>query len=139
MRNLIMLGCVLLLVGCGLKFPQTKSSELKEEQAEIVSMTYVPHRSSTDISPGISMSGDFVMSINSVSFPEVWAVGFRCEGHNKTFILDNKELYQHARIGDRVILKYVDEIRYFKEIPNSEEVIDQHTKQIIFKSGMVNR
>jgi hypothetical protein len=141
MKIIIILAFVVLsLIGCDLKFPQYKYSPVKEEQAEIVSMTYVPYRSSTNVSPGISLgTGDLTMSISSTSFPEVWAVGFRCNDHHKTFILDNKEIFNYAKIGDTVTLRYVHKIKYYKEYPGSEEVIDQHTKQIIFKTGVINR
>jgi hypothetical protein len=139
MKKILLLVLVVLLVGCGIKFPSTKYSEIQEEGAEIITMSYVPHRSSSTCGVGMTSGGNMAVTMGSVSFPEVFSVTIRCDKHNKTFTFDSKETFNKVKIGDRVILKYVDEISYYKEIPYSEEVVGQHTKQIICGEKIINR
>lgn len=132
--RLISLLLLLFVIGCE-EMPGTKYSGIKEETATIISMNYMPSRSA--VSPGVGMTteGDMTFSVHSTTFPEVWVVVLRCSEHNQTFALQSKDLFNRVKIGDIVTLKYVDEIRYYpydKHNKYAEEVIDHHTKQIVF-------
>jgi len=131
MKKVLLILCLALLVGCG-PFPKKKLSEVKTETAEIISMNYVPSRSGSDVNVGITFEGDLAITPTSYHFPEVWAVTFRCSEHGQTFALEGKEIFNKAKVGQIVTLNYVDEIQYYEEIPDSEEVVDHHTVKIIF-------
>ena len=125
----------MLLFGCD-SISAIKLSELKEENAEVITMNYIPSRSSSSVSPGISMDGDLVLSMSSTSFPEVYTVTLRCLNHVETFTLQSKELFNRVKIGDGVILKYVDKIKYYpydKDKKYPKPVVGHRTMQIICK------
>ncbi len=135
MKTIIL--CLLLIIsGCDY-LPSYKTSGIKEEIAEVISLTYIPHRSSSSVSPVMTMDGDLAMSISSSSFPEEWIIVLKCFGHEDTFAISNKKFFNKVKVGDIVTLRYVDKIRYYtkdKQITN-EEIIDHHTKEIVFKDN----
>lgn len=147
-KTILILMLVFGLLGCdGMITTKNRYSELKEETAEIIAMNYVPSRSDTQLNPGMTMNGDFVISLSSTSFPEVYAVTLRCSDHNKTFAFDNEEIFNKVKIGETIILRYVDVIQesyiYQKGklimVRNSTIIIDQHTKQIIIDKNIINK
>ena len=137
MKTLIIIFMLFVITGCEDSNRQIKESELKTETAEVITMTYVPYRSSASISPGFNMagSGGLVMSISRSSFPEVYATCLRCSEHKKTFCLDGKNLFNNVKIGDILILEYVDEIEFIQGETGTERIIDQHTKRIQFPNN----
>lgn len=149
MRYLLIILLALMLVGCD-EIPRQKLSDIKEETAEVIAMTYMPQRSSTTLSPGINMDGDLILTTSSHTYPEIYSVTMRCSEHQKTFTLESKILFNKVKQGDIVTLRYVDVIRYYVKTHRSknsngryskkrwteivsEEIIDQHTRQILLK------
>jgi len=131
-KVLLFLVCVC-LSGCIV----TKESELKQEEAEVIQLSYIPRVTSniSGVAPGISSSGNMTMSFvsgTSVS-PEVFAVVLRCSEHQKTFALKSKEMYERVKPGDKITLKYVDIIQYDnKDSSVQPKVIDYVTKGFIY-------
>lgn len=146
MKKIIFIFLLMFIFGCD-QIPYYKNSELKEETAEVIAMNYIPSRSDTSISPGMDSDGDLVFSLSSHHYPEEWIVTLRCSEHNKTFSFRSKEIFERVKVGDNLTLKYVDEIRYNKKTWRdkyskqvhsqilNEELVDCHTKQIIFKDN----
>jgi hypothetical protein len=130
---LIMTGCI-----------KTKQSELKEEYAEVIQLSYLPSQrySGSGVTPVFNMSGQGGMGIGistiSGTTKEVWAVVLRCEKHNKTFSIEKKELYQSVKVGDKILLYYVDIIRYDKDLPGSEQVIDYKTISFLINKQYID-
>jgi len=129
MKHILLMIFSLMLIGC----EQTKFSDLKEEKAEVIQLSYIP--STTSSVSGLSMdmtgSGGIGIVYGSSTTSEVWVVVFRCD-HKKTFAFKGKEIYDRCKVGEIVTLKYVEEIRFDPKKFNSEKVVDYHTKQIIF-------
>lgn len=149
MKYILIIILALVLVGCD-EIPRFKESEIKEETAEVITMSYVPERSTTTMSPGIDMDGDLVLTMSSHTYPEIYAVTMRCSEHNDTFTLQSKILFKKVKQGDIVTLRYIDAIRYYVKTHRSknsdgryvgkpwksiesEEIVGHHTKQILFK------
>lgn len=126
---LLVIGCFWL---CGCK--KTRESELKTETAEVIQLSYVPSQSvhTSGVAPVVGGNGGIAIVSGTSNSDEVWAVVFRCSTHGKTFALRSKDIYNRVKVGQIVTLKYVDVIRYDPKVPNSDEVIDHHTKQIIY-------
>lgn len=138
MNKLILVLC-LLLTGCDFEFPENKPSELKQEGAEIIQLSYLPSQSYSGTGIGMSMSGSMVVTANGGSTEEKWGVVIRCDQHHKTFALDSKSIYQNVKAGDKVILDYYEE-RYYpkpKTEPNTFDVRDYHTVKITFNNGTI--
>lgn len=121
----------------------TTYSDLKDEGGEVVNLVYAPQWTSSDITlvPIFDMDGDvsFIMVPVSNLHPEVYGVEFRCDDHGKTFTIKSKRFHDCLKVGDKVTLRYVDEIQYRKKTPNDVKVVDQHTKQIVFNDQSIGR
>lgn len=131
----IILTFLLCLAGC----LETKYTEVKEETAEVLQLSYIPSQSFE--SDGIGFGASAItegISINNVSFifnsgktEEVYAVVLRCSEHKKTFAIKSKDLYSQVKVGDIITLQYQDLVEYDTEATNNKErIID--TKTISF-------
>jgi len=126
-----------LLSGC----IQKKYSAEKKETAEIIQLSYVPSNTQkvSGVSPVLNAKGGLGFAVvDAVSTsPEKWVVVLKCSDHHQTFALENKELYSMVKPGDKVVLKYVEEIAFDldgKGKAGSEKVVDYHTTEIEIKS-----
>ena len=135
MKKTLILVLMFVVSGC----IETKYSEVKQEGAEVLQLSYVPSVTS-DVS-GISMNGKGGIGYvsGSSTSPEVWAVVLRCDRHRKTFALRSKELYSRVKPGDRVELDYVEEIEYDPDVPGSDKIMDYHTRGVRIGSSIIKR
>jgi len=129
MKRIILLMFLLILcAGC----MSYKDSAIKEETAEVIQLSYIPELVSNVSGMSMGMDGNIGVVGGTSRQDEVWAVVLRCTAHRKTFALKSKDLYNRVKAGDMVTLKYYETIKYDKDNPGLEEVVDVHTKQIIF-------
>jgi len=119
----------LVVAGCG----KVEYSTIKQETAEVITMNFIPSYSDCDLAPGMTTNGDMTFSLHSSYQPEKWIVVLRCSEHNKTFALQNKELFNKVKVGNVVTLNYVDEI--WTDDKGNLMSTDQHTKSIEVSSG----
>lgn len=140
--------CVLLILTClSCTVSKTKYSDIKEEQAEVTQVTYVPavHTTSIGLGIGTTSGGGLTTTIvpMSSSSDEQWLVIFKCQDHGKAFALNCKELYEKLKQGDTVTLRYVNEIRYTVSgchgTPENEHIVDQHTREVVVKDQVIRR
>jgi hypothetical protein len=135
MRSKILLAVLLSLVlsGCG----TFTDSEVLEEQAEVIQLSYVPSQTSDvgGIAPSVNFSDGSIgmgLVMASSTSPEVWAVVLRCENHNQTFALKSKELYNKVKAGDKVTLRYVEHYFTPDDHKDKRETVGVHTTQVLF-------
>lgn len=134
MKKLLVILLCLTIVGCG----KIEYSEVKQEIAEVITMNYIPSYSDCDLAPGMTTNGDMTFSLHNSYQPEKWVVVLRCSEHNKTFALQNKDLFNKVKVGNVVTLNYVDEI--WTDDKGNSSVTNQHTRSIEIKPGeIVNR
>jgi len=140
--------CSLLILTClSCTVTKTRYSDLKEEQAEVTQVIYVPavHTTSIGLGIGTTSGGDITTTLMpmSSSSEEQWLVIFKCQDHGKAFALNCKELYEKLKQGDVVTLRYVDEIKYTVSgchgTPENEQVVDQHTSEVVVKNQVIRR
>lgn len=129
-KIILILLFTVLLTGC----VHYKDSDIKEEQAEIIQLSYVPRTTSSVSGMSINMDGDIGLVGGSSTQEEIWAVVIRCDEHHQTFALKSKELYSRVKPGDIITLKYYETLIYDDKEPENTKVVDTHTKQIIFKN-----
>jgi len=140
---LIVLSLIFCLVGCE-SMPGWKTSEIKEETAEVITMNYIPRSSSTDLNPGMNLKGELCFTMSSNTIPERWVIVFRCSEHNQTFGIQNRQIFDRVKVGETVTLRYVEQIEYYpyaknEPLKSTEKVIDYHTKQVIVKDTIIER
>lgn len=114
-RLSLLLG-VLFFNGC------THEGPIMQEEAEVIQLVYIPATHGLGVGPIIGGEGG--VSVTSVSTDEVWAVVFRCFTHRHTFSLKSKEVYNNVRVGQRVILDYVEVLN------RNNEVVDYRTVRV---------
>jgi len=133
MKKLILILCLLVITGCG----KIEYSGIKQEQAEVITMNYIPEFSDCDLAPGMTTNGDLTFSLHSTYQAEKWIVVMRCSEHNKTFAIQNKELFNKVKVGSILTLNYYDEI--YTDDKGNSSVTRQHTKSIEVGNETVQR
>lgn len=139
MKKLLALCLLVFVMGCEL--PERRPSEIMQESAEIIQLSYVPSQiySGTGVGPTMSFNGKMGMGMTVVSGTtrEEWAVVLRCSLHGKTFAIDSQELYNKVKTGDKVTLWFYEEREYPnpKTIPTAYSVVDYHTQEVWFNDG----
>lgn len=131
-RFVLTLTLIFTLCGCGQYNPVLESKPLKE-QATVLQLVYLPDTRSSDISPGISMSGNVVFTVSESGHKEIHGVIFRCAEHKKTFTILSKELFDGLTPSQEVTLEYVE---LYKIDPETKARIiqDYKTKNVIAPS-----
>jgi hypothetical protein len=110
MRTLFAICAALVLAGCY----KTEYSETLTEQAAVLDVIYQPSQHGGGMGVGMSMSGNMVVTSNSVDIPAKYAVVFECQ-HGK-FIIEgtgekHKALWQRLKAGQRVTVTYREQWR----------------------------
>jgi hypothetical protein len=103
MKYAIVLLAVL-LSGC-----KVEKMENLSESAVVRDVIYQPSQHGGGMGVGMSMSGNMVVTSNSVSIPAKYAIVFECQ-HGK-FIVEgegkkHKELWQRLKVGQQVQVTY---------------------------------
>jgi len=131
MKKLIIVFVVMFLCSGCIK---TKWSEPKEEGAEVIQLSYVPSQNYSGNSVGFDVSGKggVIVSGTSGQTREVWATVFRCDKHFKTFALEGKQIYENAKVGQRVKLVYRELLQYDNKEPNNTTVVDYKTEKVFW-------
>lgn len=104
----------LLLAGCW----KREVTEIKTEQAMVRDVIYSPSQHGGGVGVGMSMSGNMVVTSNSVSIPAKYAIVFECQ-HGK-FIVEgtgdkHKELWRRLKVGQQVTVSYREVFRVHKD------------------------
>jgi uncharacterized membrane protein len=151
MRNfkLAIVFISLILAGCsreGWTTSEREYSQLKSETAEVVQLSYVPSTTMSGSGMGYNISdGSFSIVGTTNTTQEVWAVVFKCHDHNKAFAINDKNVYDKAKVGQTVTLEYIDEMNVYYVMQNNQwvmtgqQIVDQHTKRIVFDDVTIER
>ncbi len=110
MRTLVAICFALLLTGCY----KTEYSETLTEQATVLDVIYQPSQHGDGMGVGMSMSGNMVVTSNSVDIPAKYAIVFECQ-HGKFIVEGTREkykaLWQRLKAGQHVTVTYREQWR----------------------------
>lgn len=111
LRFLIVAVAFLFLASCY----ETETSEVLEEQAQVINTVYVPAHEDTVPSVSVDADGGVSVDIDTVDVPPFWSITFKCQ-HGQFTVTGSKaqEMYNRLKSGDNVWV-------YYKEVFYKEE------------------
>ena len=132
LKYFLLLTLIFSLCGC----IKTEYSEEKQEEAEVITLSYIPEIVSKVFGNTVGFSPEGNVNIGIVSATnkqeEIWAVVFKCKKYHKTFAIKSKTFYENLKINDVVTLIYKD-IR----IVDSDLIIGQKTVRILINNKII--